>query len=60
MSVEVVLQSTDLLGMKVKILNYLDYMLIKHGDCYLALITLLAVFCSSSQYRFHVCLQDVF
>lgn len=32
MSVEVVLQSTDLLGMKVKILNYLDYMLIKHGD----------------------------
>lgn len=32
MSVEVVLQSTDLLGMKVKVLNYLEYMLIKHDE----------------------------
>lgn len=28
----VVLQSTELLGMKVKILNYLEFMLIKHDE----------------------------
>lgn len=30
MSVEGVLQSTELLGMKVKVLNFLEYMLIKY------------------------------
>lgn len=32
MSVEVVLHSTELLGMKVKVLNYLEFMLIKHDE----------------------------
>lgn len=32
MSVEVVLQSTRLLGMEDKVLNYLEYMLIKHDE----------------------------
>lgn len=32
MSVEVVLRSTELWGMKIKVLNYLEYMLIKHDE----------------------------
>lgn len=32
MSVEVVLRSTELRGMKIKVLNYLEYMLIKHDE----------------------------